>query len=267
MREVLVMDCEERETFWLTLTNDYKILFAPTAERGLNMLSENVGLVFLSLGLPDTDGMEVLELIREEYPSKAVIVIASCGTEEACMCMEAFRKGAWDYIRKPLKAQEILQKIKIFLDAGDVSQGRRRVSLSAETAQDGPYPHIPSHLVNGVLRVRDFVAKNYSESLTLSAACKMASTSKTYFCRFFKDITGHSLRSYHHVVKVRVAEELLRDKRLSVTDVAIKLGYSDSNYFSTIYKRITGVSPKSRRVAFHNVDRMRTFKEESDNMA
>ena len=111
------------------------------------------------------------------------------------------------------------------------------------------YPNVPSHIAKGVLRVRDFLAQNYSDSLSLAAACKMAATSKTYFCRFFKCITGHTLRSYHNVVRVQMAEQLLRDRRLSVTDVAVRLGYHDSNYFSTIYKRMTGTPPKCRKIA------------------
>jgi YesN/AraC family two-component response regulator len=206
MNEILVMDHEARETFWITLKSDYKILFATTAKKGLNMLSENVDLVFLSIELQDMNSMEVFRLIKQEYPSTAVIIIASCGTEE--MYMEAFGKAGG-----------------------------------------------PTHIVDGVLKVRDFVTQNYSESLTLTAACKMASISKTYFCRFFKNITGHSLRSYHHAVKIRMAEELLRDKRLSIKDIARRLGYHDSNYFSTIYKKFTGVSPKQRQTYDQSPDK------------
>lgn len=247
MRDILVMDCEERGAFWLTLRSDYKILFVTTGEEGLDALSENIGLVFLSLTLQDVNSMDVLGTIRRRYPAVAVVIIAPCGTEEPCMCMEAFRQGAWDYIRKPLKAEEILRKIKIFMneDTGPLQQ--LHVSLSTETVMHEHYPNIPFHIVKGVLKVRDFVAQNYSESLSLSAACKMAATSKTYFCRFFKHITGHSLRGYHNVVRVQMAERLLRDRQLSVSDVAIRLGYHDSNYFSTIYKRMTGAPPKLRK--------------------
>ncbi len=248
------MDCGECEAFWDTLNSDYRILFAATAEKGLTMLSENTGLVFLGMELPDMNSMEVLRLIKKVYPSTAVIIIASCGTEEKCI--EAFRKGARDYIRNPLNAEDILRKIHILLNARDASQRRRHVSLSTETVQDEQYPDIPSHVVDGVLKVRDFVAQNYADSLTLAAACKMAAISKTYFCRFFKSITGHSLRSYHHVVKIRMAEELLRDKRMSIIDVALKLGYCDSNYFSTVYKKFTGISPRHRQVFYQDLEKI-----------
>ncbi len=250
MREILVIDCEGDKSCWTALKSNHKILFAATAREGLGILSENVGLVFLDLRLPDMNGIEALKFIKREYPSTAVIIITSYGTEETCI--EAFRKGAKDYMRKPLKNDEILQKITLFMNKSDASQRHPYVSLSTEIIRDEHYSNIPFHLVDGVLKVRDFIAQNYSESLTLSSACRMASLCKTYFCRFFKRITGHSLRSYYHVVRVRMAEELLQDKRLSIADVATRLGYDDPNYFSTIYKKITGASPKQWQASHQN---------------
>jgi len=251
--EILVMDCEDRGAFWVTLKSDHPVHFVTTAHEGLDMLSEKTSLVFLSLRLTDMSGLEVLSMIKKEHPSTPVIMISSCGTEETCI--EAFRRGARDYLRVPLDAEEILYKIGILMKLREAAPQRRRfVSLAREKSHEEYYLDIPSHLVNGVLRVRDYVDQNYSESLTLSAACKMATTSKTYFCRFFKRITGHSLRNYHHVVKMQIAEELLRDKRLSVTDVAIRLGYDDSNYFSTMYKKITGTCPRQRQMADHGTE-------------
>jgi AraC-like DNA-binding protein len=46
----------------------------------------------------------------------------------------------------------------------------------------------------------------------------------------------------------------LQDRRLSITDVAIRLGFNDSNYFSTVYKKITGVSPRCSKAASKNYD-------------
>ena len=247
--EILVMDCEERGIFWLTLKSDYKVLFATTGEEGLEMLSENVSLVFLNMRLPDMKSMEVFRLIKERNPSTAVIIITACDTKEAAM--EPFGREASDYAKRPFEAEDVLRKIKALVDTSDGSREQPGASLPAETVQDERYPDIPPHIVEGILRVRDFVARNYSESLSLTAACKMASISKTYFCHFFKRITGHSLRSYQHAVKVRMAEQLLADRRLSVKEVARKLGYHDPNYFSTIYRKVAGISPKEGRAHNH----------------
>ncbi len=260
--EILVMDCEERGSFWLTLKSDYKILFATTAEEGLEMLSENVALVFLNMRLPDMKGMEAFRLIKQQYPSTAVIVITACETEGKQR--EVFRREAGDYARNPLDAEGILQEIKVLMGIKDDSREHRELPMPAGTVQDERYPDIPPHIVEGILRVRDFVARNYSESLSLTAACRMASVSKTYFCHFFKRITGHSLRSYQHAVKVRMAGQLLADRRLSVKEVARKLGYHDPNYFSTIYRKVAGISPKQGRA--HSRDDERVADKEKEGL-
>ncbi|HWR59643.1 MAG TPA: DNA-binding response regulator [Thermodesulfovibrionales bacterium] len=253
--QILAIDCEERGSFWLNINSGYKILFSTTAEEGMEMLSQNISLVFLSLALRDTDSLEMIGLIRKKYPSLPVIVTAPCGPEEPCMCMEAFKRGAWDYIMKPLDAEVVLQKIEMLLTEKVGKPVPAGAASPVKTFGHEQYPGIPSHFVSGVLRVKDFVAQNYSDSLSLSAACKMAAISKTYFCRFFKCITGHSLRSYQHAVKIRMAEQLLKDRKLSVTEVAIMLGYNDSNYFSTIYKKFTGFSPRHRRASDRDSER------------
>lgn len=239
MREILVIDCKERETFWTELKTDCKIIFATTAQRGLKMLSSEVDLVFLSMRLPDMDSNEALRLIKKDFPSTGVIIIASGENSPNSLGMEA-----WNSESK--EADEILRKIKSLLNANEPSEPHP-APLPADITPDENYPDVPSHLVGGILKVRDFVEHNYSESLSLPEACKMASLSKTYFCRFFKCVTGYSLRSYHHYVKMKIAGELLGVKRLSVKDTALKLGYHDANYFSTLYKKFTGISPKQKR--------------------
>ncbi|HWR57305.1 MAG TPA: DNA-binding response regulator [Thermodesulfovibrionales bacterium] len=250
--EILVMDCEDRGTFWLTLRSDYKILFATTAEEGLGMLSEKVALVFLSMRLPDMKSMEVFRLIKEKYPSTAVIIITACATEETAI--EPFRKEGGDYAKRPLDAEDLLRKIKALVGVDDDARKQQDTSLLVGMLQDEQYPDIPPHIVEGILKVRDFVARNYSESLSLTAACRMASVSKTYFCHFFKRITGHSLRSYQHAVKIQMAGRLLADSRVSVKEVARRLGYHDPNYFSTVYRKVTGIPPKQLRAHIRGLE-------------
>ena len=244
--EILVMDCEERGLFWLTLKSDYKVLFATTGEEGLEMLSENVGLVFLNMRLPDMKSMEVFRMIKERYPETAVIIITACGADRTAV--DPFRKEAGDYVKRPFGAEDVLRKIKALVDMDDEPGDSPSAVSSEGTTHVRQYPDIPPHIVEGILRVKAFVSQSPSASLTLAAACRMASLSKTYFCHYFKQITGHSLRSYHHAVKIRMADDLLKDKRLSVKEVARKLGYHDPNYFSTIYKRLTGISAKQRQL-------------------
>jgi AraC-like DNA-binding protein len=249
MKDILVIDCKDRERYWINLKSNHRMFFATTAYEGLNLLSESVGLIFFNLNQLESGDMEMLRLIKKAYPTTEIVMISSCDTEETCTkgsIKDDHCSGA------DLNASDILQTIRTIIHTDNTHKGLGQSVMPVSSDDASRLPNIPSHLVGGILKVRDFIVQNYSESITLNDACKMASTSKTYFCRYFKSVTGHSLRNYHHVVKVRMARDLLRDKRLSIADIAIQLGYNDSNYFSAIYKKITGVSPKYHRGASQN---------------
>jgi AraC-like DNA-binding protein len=250
MKDILVIDCKGRENFWIGLKSNHGVFFATTAYEGLNLLSENIGLIFFNLNQLESGDMEMLRLIKKAYPSTEIVMITSCDAEETCT--KGHVKDA-NCSGRHLNDSNILHQIRAIIHTDDAHQEVRHTVLPVGSDDVSRLPNIPSHLVSGILKVRDFITQNYSESITLNDACKMASTSKTYFCRYFKSVTGHSLRNYHHVVKVKMARELLRDKRLSIADIAIQLGYNDSNYFSAIYKKMTGVSPKYHRVPSQNI--------------
>ncbi|MEW5745899.1 MAG: DNA-binding response regulator [Nitrospirota bacterium] len=228
-----------------TFGSSYRLLLAASAAEGLRMLSPDVRLVILDLTLPDRDGIEVLEGIKREYPSIPVIVTTPCGTEE--LCMRAYQAGARDYIRKPFTAEELLMAIEALLTIGIDSQKRKHIPVTPAPAKSERAPSIPPHILRGVIRVKEFIENNYAASLDLPGACRLSSINRTYFCRYFKLLTGHSLKSYQNHIKVRKALELLLELDLSVTDIARMVGYDDANYFSTIFKKITGASPRHRK--------------------
>lgn len=237
------------------LKNSHKTFFNKQAREAPNGRSKDASLIFLNLGLPDAGGIAALRRIKKEYPSTAVVVI-NAGAADGKFG-DAFREAPWDSAhRGPIKPDEILQQIKELLDTSEVSRRRPGLLITNETLRERRYPDVPPQMLEGILRVRDFIDRNHSESLSLAAACKMASLCKTYFCRFFRRVTGHTLRSYHHAVKIRKAEELLRDKRHSIKEIAFRLGYTDSNYFSTVYKKFTGESPRQHQASAENVRKL-----------
>ena len=71
--------------------------------------------------------------------------------------------------------------------------------------------------------------------------------SESHLSRKFKAHTGIGINEYITYVRITNAEKLLRETELSVTEVADQCGYSDSNYFSTVFKRIKGITPQKCR--------------------
>jgi DNA-binding NtrC family response regulator len=86
---------------------DYEVLKANTGLQALDILSEHeADLVLADLKMPEMDGMELLEKIKEKWPDKTIIIITACGSIENAV--EAMKKGAYDYLTKPFQYDDLI---------------------------------------------------------------------------------------------------------------------------------------------------------------
>ena len=98
-----------------------------------------------------------------------------------------------------------------------------------------------------IQRAKDFIEEKYAEPMTLDEVARAACVSPSYFRKIFKEATDTTFSAYLNRTRIEKACELLRDPERTVTDVAFSVGFSDSNYFSTVFKKHTGESPREYR--------------------
>ena len=91
--------------------------------------------------------------------------------------------------------------------------------------------------------VSEYISANYKDDLNLRSLSKRFSVSESYLSRKFKEVSGMGLNEYVTFVRIINAERLLRTTGLSITEVAYTCGFGDPNYFSTVFKKIKGVTP------------------------
>ncbi|MDL2216227.1 sigma-54 dependent transcriptional regulator [Desulfovibrio sp. OttesenSCG-928-M14] len=85
----------------------YVVLEADSAEAGLAFLDkEHADLVFLDVWLPGMDGMTMLDRLQERHPGLPVLMISGHGTIETAVA--AIKRGAHDFIEKPLSLEKII---------------------------------------------------------------------------------------------------------------------------------------------------------------
>ena len=78
-------------------------------------------------------------------------------------------------------------------------------------------------------------------------AARAMNYSEGYCCRLFKQCFDQNFTAYLTRLRVKEAKKLLEDPRANIKDVSRSVGYSDSKYFSKIFKRITGQLPSEYR--------------------
>lgn len=95
-----------------------------------------------------------------------------------------------------------------------------------------------------VRRAKQYVLENYGEyGLTLESMAGILQASPVYLSRLFKQELGSSFGTYLTQVRIRKAVQLLNSTDISVLEVAERTGYETQHYFSTAFKKHTGVSP------------------------
>lgn len=86
--------------------------------------------------------------------------------------------------------------------------------------------------------------EHYNEyGLTLEAMAGQLQASPVYLSRLFKQELGESFGTYLTQIRIRRAAQLLHSTELSINEVAEQSGYETQHYFSTAFKKHTGVSP------------------------
>ncbi len=97
-------------------------------------------------------------------------------------------------------------------------------------------------------KARDYIGQNYmSENISLNLVASSVNISPSYFSSLFSQEVGSTFVEYLTGVRMEKAKELLMcsDKRTS--DIGYEVGYKDSHYFSYIFKKTQGCSPKEFR--------------------
>jgi two-component system KDP operon response regulator KdpE len=107
---------------------DYRLAVAETGEQALMMVnSQPPDLIILDLGLPDMDGVEIIDQVRQW--SQLPIIILSARDQEKDK-IDALDRGADDYLTKPFSVGELIARLRVAL------RHRARIALGAERAEN-----------------------------------------------------------------------------------------------------------------------------------
>lgn len=104
-------------------------------------------------------------------------------------------------------------------------------------------------LIDGII---DYIKENYSSAITMKSVANKFYLNPSYFCTLFKDETGITFTHYLMKIRIDKAKELMVNSTEKLYDIAASVGYSNSQYFSTIFKEMEEVSPSEYRSIHSN---------------
>jgi len=236
-KSVLIVDDDAfvRDVMKSAFDNSYFVLEAFTYEDAIKFPSQSVDLAIIDYVLPDRDGLELLMSLRERNPDLPAIIVTGYGDES--VIIQALRKKATDYMKKPLDLMYLRQRVSDILKD---EKGREDdvLHLNTENLLDSIAKHIQ---------------ENYMEELTLDKLSRLACMSRFRFCRAFKERFNQCFTSYVNSVRLGNAGELLKNSHTSITEIAFSVGYRNSGHFNRVFKEAYKISPRDyRKKTVHN---------------
>lgn len=96
-------------------------------------------------------------------------------------------------------------------------------------------------------KVFNFIHAEYKNPIHVEHLAKIACMSKSYFCRYFKQVTG--LTPVHYLLRYRIdkSKELLMHTDHTITEISFQTGFNSQSYFDRIFQRLTRLSPNQFR--------------------
>ncbi len=102
-------------------------------------------------------------------------------------------------------------------------------------------------LLETIREIANYIQQHPGEPHTIETLSERANLSQRYFSQKFKEIIGHTVKSYIVYTRIKRAEHLLHFTGMSVTETANALGYNDLHFFSRQFKQYTGKNPSEIR--------------------
>ncbi len=146
-------------------------------------------------------------------------------------------------------AARLSEKHNIFAASGDkesfrqTAEGLLTEALSArkDTAGEMKYSHVIS-------RAERYVAENFCDpNISLISTARYVGMSAAHFSTVFSQAVGRSFISYLTAMRIERAKELLRTTNMRLSDIAMEVGYNEPNYFSHVFRKVEGMTPKECR--------------------
>ncbi|HVI41091.1 MAG TPA: helix-turn-helix domain-containing protein, partial [Anaerovoracaceae bacterium] len=88
-----------------------------------------------------------------------------------------------------------------------------------------------------------YMSKHYARCLSLADVANHVNVSSAYLSRLFSKETGLSFVDHLNQIRISKAQELLKDRKIRINEVADQVGYTNAKYFSQVFRKIIGCTP------------------------
>lgn len=128
----------------------------------------------------------------------------------------------------------------------EIREPARKILLSALAFRDS---HLNEPYAAMMREVKQYLARHYANpNLSLQEVASQINLSPSHFSMVFGQEAGTTFKSYLTEIRIHKAKDLLRTTTLRPSEISLQVGYNDPHYFSTVFRKHTGLTPTEFRL-------------------
>lgn len=207
------------------------------------LLTNQYDCVVSDVMMPEMDGFTMLRMIKSNVNISHVPVILLTSQTDASLRLEGLEKGADAYLTKPFNMDEM----RLTIDNLIANHLRLKGKFSgAQRPMDKvEAPEIKGNDEQLLERIMKSINTHLSDSdYGVDTMCEEVGISRAHLHRKMKELTGIPVSEFIRNIRLEQAARLLKEQKLNITQVAYTVGFSSHGYFSTVFRKHFGVSPR-----------------------
>ncbi|NNU85190.1 response regulator [Geobacillus sp. BMUD] len=223
----------------------HRIITADNGQEALAILrQERVHVLLTDIRMPEITGLDVLEVLRKNDDSPAVIIISAYPDFD--YAQKAISLGVLNYLLKPVKKSELFEAVE---RAIQISEQRERERVMKQLVDDKLINALDRHSPTRepIREALQFIDQHLKDDLSLKEVAEHVHLNPSYFSTLFKEQMKLTFSEYLTRRRMQRAKELLVTTDIPVAEIAEECGYRTAKYFIQLFKEMEGMTPSSYR--------------------
>ena len=206
------------------------------------ILREKPDLIISDVMMPEMDGITLSKKLKQNVNTNHIPIILLTAKSKMEDRIEGLETGADAYIVKPFNSEVLKKTVGNLIDNRELL----KTKFANEKQIDENITKIEKKSNNEVLM--DKIIKTINEhladpSLNVEMLAANAGMSRVHMHRKLKEITNQSARDFIRNIRLKQAAVLLKENKLTVSEITYAIGFSNLSHFSTSFKEQYGMSP------------------------
>ena len=239
---LIVEDNYELRLFLRDLfATSYQVICAKDGQEGKELALKHLpDLIISDVMMPNIRGNELCKMLKNDINTSHITIILFTAKGEADSIIDGYDCGADDYIVKPFDTDVLLRKVNNIILTGE--NARKKFSFADIEHSKNIYSDFDKKFLEDCISIIKDNLQN--SSFTVEVLAENINLHRRTLLRKFNALTGKSPVDLIRHTRMSKAAELIKEK-YRVNEVALMVGYEDTNRFSQAFKQFYGASPST----------------------